>query len=237
MGVWLGLHSGSGGVGKRSRSPVQTFIARLIGIGLTYFALAEPGNAEAVAGILLAHVSHLTSVLVLYALSNEILDSAPKASQAAFISAALHIFSPAGLFLSAPYAESPFALLQISGYYFYVRSRKHRAAGGSLEGNVETVISGLLFGLSTMLRSNGLLNGILFACDAIEYSIELLRYRLTVEALRKLAAVVAAGFLILIGAVLPQYLAYQDYCSVEPRRPWCNKYIPSIYAWVQSHYW
>jgi phosphatidylinositol glycan class V len=216
---------------------VQTTNARLIWIGLTYFALAEPGNAEAAAGIMLAHASHLVSVLVLYALSSEILDSVPKPPQAAFISAALHIFSPAGLFLSAPYAESPFALLQISGYYFYVRSRKHGTVGRSFSGNAEAVISGLLFGLSTTLRSNGLLNGILFAWDAIEYSIELLRYRLMVPALQKLAGVVTAGLLILTGAVLPQYIAHQEYCSVEPARPWCNKHIPSIYAWVQSHYW
>lgn len=183
---------------------------------------------------MLAHVSHLLSVLILYALSKEILDSAPKA---AFVSAALHIFSPAGLFLSAPYAESPFALLQISGYYFYVRSRKRRAAGGAFWGHVEAVVSGVLFGLATTLRSNGLLNGTLFAWDAVEYGIALLKTRFTVQVLQRLTPVVMAGLFVLLGTALPQYIAYQEYCSRTAVRPWCNGIVPSIYAWVQSHYW
>lgn len=139
--------------------------------------------------------------------------------------------------MSAPYAESPFALLQISGYYFYVRSRDHWTAGGSVLGNVECVLSGLLFGLSATLRSNGLLNGILFAWDAVEYSIELLSHRLAFDALQKLIAVVGAGLFIINGMALPQYLAYQEYCSGTMARPWCNNTVPSIYGWVQSHYW
>ncbi|MCJ1249203.1 hypothetical protein MMC30_006426 [Trapelia coarctata] len=212
-----------------------TRILAVLGKGLTYFAIADPGNAEAVAGIALAHVSHLLSVLVLFALSNEILDSIPKA---AFISAALHVFSPAGLFLSAPYAESPFALLQIAGYYFYVKSRKRGTTGGGcLCGYMEIVVSGLLFGLATTLRSNGLLNGILLAWDAVEYGIELLKGRFMMEALQKLTAVVVAGLFVLLGTAVPQYIAYQEYCSGPVARSWCNGSVPSIYAWVQSHYW
>ena len=167
-------------------------------------------------------------MLVLYALSTEILDGIPKA---AFVSAALHIFSPAGIFLSAPYAESPFALLQIAGYYSYVRSRKH---GGSLLGNMETIFSGVLFGAATTLRSNGLLNGILFAWDAVECGIDLLQNR---AMMRKLTVVVIAGLLNVLGTAVPQYLAYQEYCSETMARPWCNGIVPIIYAWAQSHYW
>jgi phosphatidylinositol glycan class V len=36
-------------------------------------------------------------------------------------------------------------------------------------------------------------------------------------------------------------LAYKEYCESsgtdQGRRPWCNYWIPSIYSWVQSHYW
>jgi phosphatidylinositol glycan class V len=40
-----------------------------------------------------------------------------------------------------------------------------------------------------------------------------------------------------IGFAAPQVVAYIEYCTGGKSRPWCTRLIPSIYSWVQDHYW
>ena len=161
------------------------------------------------------------------------------------VSACLHIVTPAGMFLSAPYAESLFSLLQFSALYLYSSSKKMRPASSwSILTNLNLLTSGLLFGLATSVRSNGLFSGILYAYDAIETMIALLRTRTCDSTrIRRLLFTILAGMSVAAGAIYPQYLAYLDFCTgsqiengKEPS-PWCTKYLPSIYAWVQEKYW
>ena len=178
--------------------------------------------------------------MTLYNLSKEVFGLTPTKSVLAYVSALLHIFSPAGLFLSAPYGESFFSWLQFSGYYYYVKGYKSATAGPMLRQNMYVVFAGLLFGLATMVRSNGILSGILFAYDATIYGAQFLRFREKLEAIKKLVPVITGGMFILSAATIPQYLAYQEYCISSGKdqiRPWCNSIIPSIYTWVQFHYW
>ena len=209
-------------------------------LGMTATGIADSANAGALAGIAVSHTSHLLSVMTLYSLTKEFFGPTPTNSLLAFISALLHIFSPAGLFLSAPCTESLFSWLHFSGYYCYVKGRKSVTAGPMLRQNMHVVLAGLLLGLATMVRSNGILSGILFAYDATTYGVRLLRFQEKIEVIRKLAAVITGGMFMLFAATIPQYLAYQEYCTSTENdqiRPWCNNIIPSIYAWVQFHYW
>ncbi|MCJ1391525.1 ER membrane glycoprotein subunit of the GPI transamidase complex-like protein [Xylographa bjoerkii] len=208
--------------------------------GIAASKLAMAGDVEALAGIAVAHVAHLISVLVLYSLSKLMFNSDPKASQIAVLSASLHIFSPAGIFLSAPYAESLFCLLQFCGYYYFVRGHDDGNKHQDLTSGLDTLVSGLLLGLATAIRSNGLLSGVLFAYTATISGMALISTWRSRIALQEFVTSVFGGVFVALGAILPQYVAYRDYCTGPlglESRPWCQLSVPSIYAWIQSHYW
>lgn len=98
------------------------------------------------------------------------------------------------------------------------------------------LLSGILFGVATTIRGNGLLSGLLYGLEGFKEIIESTNPRF-----RQLSSIVLGGSLMAFYAMLPQFLAYSDFCvnviPSEKRRPWCSHQIPSIYTWVQSHYW
>ena len=198
------------------------------------------GAAEPSAAIFISHASHLVSVLALYQLT--ILVS--KDTRLSFVASCLHVISPAGLFLSAPYAESTFSCLSFLGYWVFALGQKHKddsAEGASFLGSGHVLLSGVFFGLATVFRSNGLACGLLFAVDSVR-SLLLFAQRPAFTTLVSLISPLVGGFLIVAGYAAPQYLAWSRYC-VEgvagdlPLRPWCGKTVPSIYSFVQEHYW
>ena len=196
---------------------------------------------EAIAGIGLSHAAHLLSVLFLYAMSKSIFRAdGENTLSIPFVTAALHIISPAGVFLSAPYSEGLFSFLNIGGFYLYNASQKHTCEDMQLYHLVGTVVAGLTFGLATSVRSNGILSGVPFLYDASMVALHIRSHGIATKALRSLLALVFGGSLIALGAILPQIEAYRSYCQagdIGKRPSWCFRPIPSIYAWVQSHYW
>ncbi|RMZ15539.1 hypothetical protein D0862_01629 [Hortaea werneckii] len=199
---------------------------------------------HALSGICLSHLSHFLAVIVLYHLIHSLIPSATLTfkRQLAFAIACLHVFSPAGLFLSAPYAESSFAFLSFLGCYCYVKAienRYHRFADAYQLDACWTVAAGLSFGLATTMRTNGLLNGIIFAWDiylVLPRLPHILRIR-NGEEITRLFATLTAGISIAIGFTLPQIVAYTEYCTPHNTRPWCTAFPPSIYSFVQKEYW
>ena len=157
----------------------------------------------------------------------------------AFLAAFLHVVSPAGIFLTAPYAESPFALLNFLGCYFYLKVYDDRATGNTLGRDLSRLASGLFFGIAATFRGNGLLSGCVFAYDALVIAWEMLSSRKILNHLPDFSFTVAAGSMVALGSLIPQLLAFNQYCLEvsEESRPWCRYWIPGIYAWVQSHYW
>lgn len=186
-------------------------------------------------------MAHFLSVLLMfYLVDNLFATQSEKSSAVALVAAVLHIISPAGIFLSAPYSESIFSAVSMLGLVFYLKSFEYRVHGNSLPRNGFIVTSGLLLGCATVLRSNGLFNGLLFLWDAAAVFVTIMGSGLTVRRVLELASIATGGICIGLGFVLPQYLAYREYClndSGPPLRPWCVGTMPSIYAWVQSHYW
>lgn len=182
---------------------------------------------EPLLAITIAHVSHLVTALGLYHLTLRL----SRDTRLALLSSLLHIASPAGLFLSAPYAESPFACLTILGHLLAVSSFQT-----SLKGDVCLIVAGAFYGVSTLFRSNGLISGLLFAVEAVTALLHLIQGPRASD-LRRLVAAVTGGLLVAAGLVVPQIFAWKIYCSPEALRPWCSNLLPSIYTFVQEAYW
>ncbi len=210
--------------------------------GLEHFGLvgahttaADQGRAfpQALVAIAVSNTAHLLSALVLYRLGRVVWRDATLSLTAAL----LHILSPAGLFLSAPYAESSFALLSFTGYLLFALGC--RADSRPLRRDSLTVLAGALFGLATAFRSNGILNGIPFAWEVVRHLPKLPHRPL--DTTRRLLALGLGGACVAAGSLGPQLAAWLRFCSGASgggaARPWCTGYLPSIYAFVQSHYW
>ena len=187
-------------------------------------------------------MSHLCSVLILHELTLIVYrrSSAHQLSKLSFLAACLHIISPAGMFLSAPYAESSFSLLNLAGFYLYAKAKSCARAQNS-KGDALIVFSGILFGVGTTFRGNGLFSGLILIYDAVSSMIMIVHSADTQANVRNLFVACLSGILMACIAILPQCLAYKEYCtnfSAEtPVRPWCSNWVPSIYAWVQKEYW
>jgi phosphatidylinositol glycan class V len=187
-------------------------------------------------GILISNLFHLFSVLALYRLARACLGPQQN-PRIPFIASALHILSPAGLFLSAPYAESLFSALHFNGMLAYVNARQTVGTWGMTH-DLYMLSSGILFACATCVRSNGLLSGLIFLYDVACYLPRLLTFQLNVHQVRRLFVTCAAGGILAMGYIIPQIVAYEEYCqSGHDNRPWCHEMIPSIYSWVQKQYW
>lgn len=221
-------------------------------VGFVRLGVVQPAYATAAAGVFLAHAAHLLAVLLLYRVSRLLSPALGKGrgKEGAWVAAALHALSPAGMFLSAPYAEGMFSLLSFAGAGLYAGGVGGRGRGpkrwGEWKGDGMVVAAGVMWGVAAMCRGNGMLWGLVFVVDALERVGGLFRREgrgpeSVREELRGLVVTVLAGGCVGVGFVLPQVLAWREYCTGveegEVLREWCGKRVPSIYAWVQSHYW
>ncbi|KAJ4266305.1 ER membrane glycoprotein subunit of the GPI transamidase complex-like protein [Fusarium torreyae] len=192
---------------------------------------------EPLVAIAISHISHLIAVLALYQLTIVICND----RKLAYLTAVVHILSPAGLFLSAPYAESAFSCLSFVGNLLFAISL--RSSPDSLKRNAAVIAAGISYGVSCTLRSNGLFGGVLFAVEVVTGLLALLD-GFTFYKLLRLIAPIIGGLLVAVGFVAPQVLAWMRYCNgyngqdIEGElRPWCRSRIPSIYTFVQEEYW
>ncbi|RKL14989.1 GPI mannosyltransferase 2 [Fusarium oxysporum] len=172
---------------------------------------------DAIIAIAISHVSHIIAVLSLYQLTIVLCND----RKLAYLAAAVHILSPGGLFLSAPYAESTFACLSFVGNLLFALSLK--ASPDSLRRNISVIGAGLLYGVSCIFRSNGLFGGVLFAVEAIKGLTALLGGFTFSKALRLVAPIIG-GLFVAVGFVAPQILAWMR--NVGFLRYWTPNQIP-----------
>ncbi|KAK5987744.1 GPI mannosyltransferase 2 [Cladobotryum mycophilum] len=192
------------------------------------------GVVEPLLAIAFTHFTHLIAVLSLHKLTTILFDN----KNLAYVASLLHIISPAGLFLSAPYSESPFACLSFIGYLLFAQGLQ--SSSTSFSRNIKLVSAGIVFGISIPFRTNGLLNGILFAVEAIKCLQTFIR-RPGFAVLLTGVAPVLGGLFVAAGSIVPQAVAWLRYCHWDlaegELRPWCSRMIPSIYTFVQEDYW
>ncbi|KAE8132352.1 GPI mannosyltransferase 2 [Aspergillus pseudotamarii] len=207
--------------------------------GYGYTRLISFLTSVALVAITLSHITHYFSVLALYRLSINIFGHDSTSGRLiSFLSAALHIICPAGAFLSAPYGESLFSFLNITGYYLYSASLLDANAGKRASSDANLLLAAALLSIATAVRSNGILSGALFAYDALLQLRMIISQGISGDNLLRLGVIVVGGCVVALGLIVPQWIAYTAFCmSDEPLRPWCEQLIPSIYGWVQVHYW
>ncbi|KAI5282126.1 ER membrane glycoprotein subunit of the GPI transamidase complex-like protein, partial [Ascosphaera acerosa] len=227
--------------------------------GLDGLAASEQWHALVVSGVLLSHLAHYASAVVLYLLGREVFshersstdpDGAGRrqpASRVPLLAALLHVVSPAGVFLAAPNSEAAFALFSFAAMYAYAVSWRIGHGSGPPPRHASgcsaalLLASGLLLAIATLLRSNGLLSGCIFAYDFATLAVQLVRSRpkataATTVLVGRMVALLVAGTLVFCAFAGPQVVAFLQFCTA-PRRPWCHARIPSIYTFVQEHYW
>ncbi|EKD19904.1 GPI mannosyltransferase 2 [Drepanopeziza brunnea f. sp. 'multigermtubi' MB_m1] len=104
--------------------------------------------------------------------------------------------------------------------------------------DLSILISGICFGIATTFRSNGILNGLLLLEEAFR-TVYRLRDGPSLATVRRLMATGLGGMSVGAGFVVPQYIAYIEYCKGQQSvaRIWCEGTLPSIYTFVQDHYW
>jgi phosphatidylinositol glycan class V len=140
--------------------------------------------------------------------------------------------------MSAPYGESLFSFLNITGYYIYTSSCHDLSSKKYLLSHGKLLLAGCFFAVATSVRSNGILSGILLAYDAIWQAYGLVSRRSMGTMVVRLGFTIVSGCIVALGLLIPQYLAYTSYCTNKDYiRPWCQSLLPSIYGWVQRHYW
>lgn len=243
MGVWLGFHTIASCLCKRSETFVINYWCSESMAELTpgLSPLLSTLNAHIYAAVIVSNVSHFLAVLVLYLMAKVLHTGHDNSKKLPVIVASLHILSPAGLFLCVPYAESLFSLLNFSGFLAYCGSRKYGAVDMSWQRDILLVLAGALFGVAATVRSNGSLNAGIFAYDILTSLSSFSRVARKFEILRYLAFLSLAGILVALGFALPQFIAYREYCMEDyassPSPEWCKALPPSIYTYVQGHYW
>lgn len=230
-----------GAIGKGDSFPFLQDQFLLMPLVLSYTKHVDIRSQETLAGLIISHASHLLSVLVLHELTLAVYSKATtrKRRQVALLSATLHIISPAGMFLCAPSPESSFSLLNFTGFYLYAVSLTQHPLRSPHLNNCLVVLSGVLLGIATTFRGNGLLSGLVLVYDATTSLIKVMQGIEFARSSQRLVVTCFSGISMACVALVPQYLAYVEYCMIldGQRRPWCIGWTPSIYAWVQKEYW
>lgn len=183
-------------------------------------------------GILLSNLAHYLSCLLLYVLTKRVFhNSGVKVEHLAFYSSVALTFSPAGVFLTAPYSEPLCMFLTISALLFRefsldksVNASKSIRESPSVKTSWLYILSGTLVALAFAVRSNAVFLGIVYLVDLASCIDR-----------RGFILATIAGSQLFLAVVVSQVVPYMALCP--DRGEWCNGRIPSFLWFAQSHYW
>ncbi|KNE99023.1 hypothetical protein PSTG_07675 [Puccinia striiformis f. sp. tritici PST-78] len=184
-------------------------------------------NHSIILSSVLASLASIISTCFLYLLTLKISNNSIGYSS---LVATLHIFSPSPSTQVVPYTEPFYACFSFLSILVLSSSNKNFKI---------KVGAALCAGLATSFRSIGVIQSIQFLPDWLTY---LKTYKRTksywIGLLRLTGQTLVLGSITCFPFIYDQIHAYLLFC-VDPtaQRPWCSNRIPSIYAFVQSHYW
>ncbi|CDS01042.1 related to GPI18-mannosyltransferase [Sporisorium scitamineum] len=178
----------------------------------------SPTSAILVTAVL-ANLAAAASPVLLYRLTWRLTRNA----QLAYTAAVLSMFAPsAGTTLASPTPESFFSFASLVGML-------HLESSDAL-GWTQVAATSFWFAVATGFRANGTL---LVGYVAFKLIGEARSGKPVLAALKLLLSAMVC----VSPSVLFQTWAYSRFCLSGVDRPWCADRVPSIYAFVQSHYW
>jgi len=205
--------------------------------------LPSPLLRQALAGVAISHIAHLLSCFVLYALTLRLLPAGFREGDrraAATLAACLHVLSPAGVFLSATSPEALFSFWNFLSFLWLSYSAGEApTVWHKVNNGLGAIGAGCAFAAASTIRGNGLLSAAAFAVHAFPIALRVLSGTIALADSWAFACLVAGAVVTVLGFAYPQYLAYTRYCTDDAAlaRPWCDKIPPSIFTFVQAHYW
>ncbi|KAJ9475495.1 GPI mannosyltransferase 2 [Pseudozyma hubeiensis] len=217
----VGVHQG--GYATEQSLAFQPGIVALLRIA-GYVTPSLDGAWSPTAAILvitaLANAAAVASPVLLYRLSLKVTRDA----ELAYTAALLSVFAPsAGTTLTSPTPESFYSVASLLG----MLSLETSNAG---VGWIQVASASIFFALATSFRANGTLLVGYFSFKLVSEA----RSSTPISAALKLAL---STILSISPNILFQTWAYGRFCLGEEQRPWCQDRLPSIYTFVQSHYW
>lgn len=178
--------------------------------------------------------AHFAAAVVLYHYTRLVFSGARIFSPEPMAWAALVAFvvSPAGVFLTAPYAELAAALCSFGCLYL-------REQGAARMSRARYVASGALAAVAYGCRANCLLLGAVYLFDVAEtWRAE--TGRVAAPAVRPKVPwwwPVAAGLVLGAALVASNVVGYVAICRSGDRGEWCDAAVPVLFGYAQAHYW
>lgn len=211
-----------------SKSEKSTFSSlQWAGLFLAGYSL-PPGDLLLISGFIFNSAAFVLCAVVLYHLAL----AAMRHEELAFRTSLLFCFSPANPFFLALYTESTFALTSFAGIYCALYG-----TGGPLQRVSWTMLSALLFALSTTIRSNGMILVGFLIYMAVARAWSALRRRQYIQTFGELVLGGVSAVVAIVPLLLYLYSSYERYCTNGVSRPWCDATVPNIYSFVQNFYW
>ena len=203
--------------------------------------------------ITVANMEKLAFILLANPQSGRALDIsfATKCASFARTAALLYCFNPASIFHLAPgYTEAMFTFCATYGALLFARGTVYafdESCNITWGYFMNKGASYVFFALAASFRSNGILLGIYPACEIVSLLLVVMRERKFWSKLISLPAHIFGGICIALPTIMVQYAAYVNFCGTHSRynnsnnkaipRPWCSKFPPNVYTFIQSEYW
>eukprot|EP01105_Mastigella_eilhardi_P013819 TRINITY_DN3147_c0_g1_i1.p1 TRINITY_DN3147_c0_g1~~TRINITY_DN3147_c0_g1_i1.p1 ORF type:complete len:423 (-),score=97.04 TRINITY_DN3147_c0_g1_i1:1320-2588(-) len=211
--------------------PLLPLATSAVAKALWWLPASCEASRYAIAGIIFTNACFVLSCVVLYRLSQRVL----KNQQLVWLATVLYCLTPANIFMSSIYTESPFALLTLTACLLL----SNRMYWGAT----------LVFALASCARGNGIVCCAFLLYEAVDTFFPFATLLRPLPAARWSVRDVALHWsltLLRCCLIFAPYAAIQlygasVYCSVvhppDVDMTWCTNLLPNFYGFIQSYYW